>query len=114
MNGDSAQILTRRFQQIQGADCIGIEVIKRDIRCQVMGRLCSGMDNARWSKFLYQVNDTLTVADVQFVVPKVRQHFHESLLTPSCITLRAEKYGPLIVVNTMNGESLFMEKCSNF
>jgi len=78
-----------------------------------MRGLGSCVDNYRWLQFLYQIQHTLAVADVELMMTKVWQGLHKPLLAPAGIPLRAEEDRPLVVVDTMDQKALFMEECSD-
>ena len=64
--------------------------------------------------FFYQARGTRSVSDVQFVVCEISESFLQSLLVPSCVTLRTKKDSALIVVQTVNLETLPSEETAYF
>ena len=59
-----------RLQEIQGADRIGVKVIKGNRCGPVMARLGSCMDNGIRTNFSDEVDYSLTIADIDLVVNK--------------------------------------------
>ena len=58
--------------------------------------------------------DSGPVAHVELVVDKARDQSGQARLVPSRIALRSEKHRALIVVETVDRESLFVEKEADF
>lgn len=91
------------FEQVEGADRVGVEVVERDGGSTVVRRLGGGVDDGVGPDLAQQREDTLAVADVEFVVNKgVTEGFGEPSLVPSGIALRAEKDGALVVVHAVD------------
>jgi hypothetical protein len=60
------------------------------------------VDNCLRLDFLEEVKHTLAIADVQFVMYEALNTLLEPMLIPTCITLGAEKYGALVIVNAVD------------
>jgi hypothetical protein len=59
------------FQQVYGAHGIRIKIIKRDFRRQVVRGLGGSMHNDFGYQFTYEGEHTLSIPDVQFMMPKL-------------------------------------------
>jgi len=94
--------LTGRLQHVEGADGIGIEVVKWDGCRSVMAGLGGCVDDGVWTDLGDELENSLAVADIQFVVDKALQLSLEALLVPTGIPLRAEENGALVVINSVN------------
>jgi len=101
--------LARGFEQVQRADRVRIEVVKRDCGGAIVGWLRSGVDDGIGLEAFDQFEDAGAIADIHFMMPEhtIGQVGHEPLLIPPCISLGAEKHGALIVINTVDLEALF-------
>jgi hypothetical protein len=102
------------LQHIQGSDSIRIKVIERNGCSPVMARLCSRMNDGIGLYLGDQINDSLSVTNIKFVMDKALQVFLEALLVPAGIALRAEKDGALIVVDSMDLISEFLGKIMTY
>ena len=79
-----------------------------------MGRLGCRMNNAGRSQFFDQIKHCLSVADVQLMMTKILQCPYQALLAPASVTRGAEENGPLIIVDAVDGKSLFVKEGSDF
>ncbi len=79
-----------------------------------MGRLGGGVDDAIRLDLRDQGQDTRPVADVELMVSEPRDLTREALLVPTGIPRRAEKDGPLVVVDAVDGEALGAEEEAHF
>ncbi len=90
------------LQKVQGADGVGIEIIKGPRGSEVMARLgCSVDDELRFQR-LDAFEDCFPISDVEFVMVEARMGTFQPLLIPSRVTLRAEKVGPHVVVDSVD------------
>ena len=90
------------LEQIQGADRVGVEVVERDGRCAVMAGLRGSVDHGIGLKSGQEVEHSLAVADIKFMVVEVFNQRSQAFLVPACVTLRPEKHGALVVVETVD------------
>ncbi len=90
------------LEHIEGADGIGIEVVEGDRRSPVMAGLGGGVDDGIGPDLGDQVEDSLPVADVEFVVDEALQVLLEALLVPSGVSLRAKENGTLVVIHPVD------------
>src|SRR5581483_8407394 len=58
----------RRFEQVQGSACIGIEIVERGGGCAIMRRLRGGVDNGIRLYVGHQAENRFAVADVDGIV----------------------------------------------
>lgn len=72
-----------------------------------MRGLGCGVNDGVGTKFIDEIEDAFPVADVELVVMETFEGSFESLLIPSGVTLRSEKYGALVVVDTVDLPSEF-------
>jgi hypothetical protein len=90
------------LEHIEGADSVRIEVFEWDGGRAVVAGLGGGVDDGVGLDLSNQVEDTLSVADIEFVVNEALEIFLEALLVPSGVTLRAEENGALVVINSVD------------
>lgn len=90
------------LEHVKGADGIGVEVVEGDRRRAVVAGLGGGVDDGIGLDLGDEVEDALTVADVELVMDEALQVFLEALLVPSGISLRAEEDGALVIINSVN------------
>ena len=90
------------FQQIEGPNRVGIEIVEGNLRRAVMGGLRSCVYDSVRFETLHQIKDAGPIPDVQLLVMKSSHFFLESLLVPPGIALSPEKYGSLIVVHSVH------------
>ncbi len=92
------------FQQVQGADGVGIKIIEGDGGGAVVGRLGGGVDDGIGLQCLQHGEHAGTVADVELMVNEGSpEGFGEPALVPPGIALRAEEDGALVVVDPVDG-----------
>ena len=72
------------------------------------------MDDCRRAQLLDQLNDTLAVPNVEFVMDEARNLANQTLLIQSRIALGPKKNLPLIVVDTMDRAPLAGEVQASF
>lgn len=94
--------LSRGLQHVERADGIRIKVIKGDGCGAIMAGLGRCVDDCIGLYFGHQVEDTLSVADIQFVVDEALQLALEALLVPAGVALGTEEDGALVVINSVN------------
>ena len=102
------------FEEVQRADSVGVEVIKRNRSRAVVRGLCGGMDDDIGFDFCNEVENALPVPDVQFVVGEARDEIGEALLIPARVALGAKKCRALVVVHPVDGTALAGEKNRDF
>jgi hypothetical protein len=106
--------LARRFEQVQRADSVRVEIVERDRRGPVMRRLRCGVHDQRRPDLPDEGEDSRPVAHVELMVNEARDQPRQARLVPACIPLRPEKRRALVVVQAVDGESLFMKKEADF
>jgi hypothetical protein len=79
------------FEEVQRADGIGVEVVKRNRRRAVMRGLCGGVDDDVGLNFCNEVENALPVTDVEFVVGEAGDEIGEAFLVPARVTLWSKK-----------------------
>ena len=94
--------LAGRLQQIQGPDRVRVEVVERDRRGPVVGRLRRGVHDDRGLQLLHERQDAGAVSHVQFVVNEASNLPFESALVPARVALRTEEHRPLVVVQSVD------------
>lgn len=95
--------LTGRFEQVERADGIGVEVFKRDRRGAIMRWLGGGVDDGVGLYVLQQLQHALAIPDVQFVVgERGTEPVREAGLAPAGVALRAEEDRALVVIDAMD------------
>ena len=101
---------SRGLKHIKGTDGIGIKVIKGN-RCRpVMTGLSCRMDDGVWLYLGNQLNNTLTITDVEFVVNESFEIAFEPMLVPAGITLGTKENGTLVVIDSVNVITKFLGK----
>ena len=90
------------LEHVQCADGVRIEVVEGDGGRTVVAGLGGGVDDGVGLDLGNQVDDSLTVSDVQFVVNEAFEIFLEALLVPASVSLRAEEDGALVVINAVD------------
>jgi hypothetical protein len=103
-------VLSRRFQQMKSAQCIGLEIEKGNRSCTIMRRLRGSMDDKVGLHLFDERQQCFTIPDVESAVSVVRNLFPESAQNPSCISFGAEENGAEIAVDTDNFEPQLREK----
>ncbi len=103
------------FQQVQGADGIGVEVIEGDGGGAVVGGLGGGVDDGIGLEGFQQFKHAGTIPDVEFMVSeRFPKGFGEPALVPSGIALWAEEDGSLVVIHAMDVPAEFGKVNANF
>ena len=62
----------------------------------------------------YEVENALTVTDVEFVVPETRDEVPQPLLVPTRVARSSEEHGTLVVVESMDLPALASEMQADF
>ena len=96
--------LAGSLEHVEGADGVRIKVVEGDCGRAVVARLGGGVDDGVWLDLGNQVDDSLTVSDVQFVVNEApySEIFLEALLVPAGVSLRAEENGALVIIDAVD------------
>ena len=102
------------LEHVQGPDSIRIKIIERNGRSPVMTGLGRGVDDGIRLYLGNQINDSLSVTNIKFVMDETLDIALETLLIPSGIALGAEKDGSLIVVDSMDLISKFLGKIMTY
>ena len=102
------------LKKVQRSDRIGIEVVEWDGCCPVVAGLCSRMHDRIGSDFLHEIQHSLPVPDIEFVVGVALDLAGQACLVPSRISLRTEEDRSLVVVHPVNLAPLPGEKKSDF
>jgi len=102
------------FEEVQRADGVGVEVVKRNRSRAVVRRLGGGVDDDVGLDFGHEIKDALTVTDVEFVVGEAGDDVGEAFLVPACVALRTKKCRALVVVHPVDGAALAGEKNRDF
>lgn len=90
------------LQKIQGADSIGIEIIKGPRGSKVMAGLRSRMDNVGGPELIQTIEDCFPIPDIEFMMVEAGVGTFQPLLIPTRVTLRAEEVGPHVVVDPVD------------
>ena len=90
------------FEEIEGADGVGVEIIKGTRGSEIVAGLGGSVDDVGGLEGSEAVEHALSVSDIELVMLKGRVLGFESLLIPTGVTLRAEKVCPHVVVNAVN------------
>ena len=107
--------LAGRFEQVQGADGVGIKVVERDRGGAVMRGLRGGVNDGIGLEFLEEGKDSLAVPDIEFVMVKGGpERFGKPSLIPPGVSLWSKENGPLVVVETMDFPPESGEMDANF
>ena len=114
MNGDSGQCAPGRLQEMQSPKRIDLEIYKWNRRGAVMRRLRGRVDDKTRFEFLDQGQHGLAVADIQILVPVALDLTAQGFQRPAGIAFRPKKYGPLIVVDSDDSESVPGEEKRRF
>src|SRR5262249_34860013 len=102
------------LKQIQSADRIDIEIIKRPAGSQIMAGLRSRMNDCLWGNLANSLGNSCSVADIEFAVAKAGKFPFETFPIPPRVSLRPEKIAPHIVIQAMHLPALSREKCNHF
>ena len=107
--------LPGRFEEVEGADGVGVEVVEGNRGGAVVGRLGGGVDSGVGPQVGEERDDSGAVASVEFVMVKGgSESGGEAPLIPSCVPLRPEKDSPLIVIDAMDFPTESSEVDANF
>lgn len=103
------------FQQVEGADGVGVKVVERDGCGAVVGRLRGGVDDGIGLDLLQQVEDSLAIPDVEFmVVEGFAKGLGETALVPAGVALGAEEDGALVVIDAVDFPAVSGEMDADF
>lgn len=91
--------LPRRFQQVQRADGIHVEIHKRNLLRLVVRRLGGTVNDQVKPLRLEEIHDLLPVADVERHVGKAPGVLAQALKVPARVARRAKKLAAQIVIN---------------
>lgn len=104
----------RRFQKIQSSYRVRVEVIIRDRGGTIVARLsCSVNDGVR-PECVDEIQDTVPVANIEFMMLETRKVVLQPALVPARISLWPEKDRTLIVVQAMDFPPCPREVGANF
>jgi hypothetical protein len=90
------------LEHIEGADGVRIEVVEWDGGRAVVAGLGGGVDDGVGLDLGNQVEDTLSVADVELVMDEALEIFLEALLIPAGVSLRTKENGALVVIDAVD------------
>jgi hypothetical protein len=82
----------RRLQEVDRTHGVRVKVLERHVRGKIVTRLRCIVHDGRRAQLIDQAQHTGSVADIQFVMLKVRKLRLESTPIPARIALRLEKY----------------------
>jgi hypothetical protein len=94
------------LEQVQGGNGVRVEVVERDGRRTVVARLGGRVDDRIWLDLGDEIENTLSVPDINFVVRIAGDQVGNTGLIPLRVALRTEKDRALVVVNTVDGVTL--------
>ena len=100
---------TRRFEEVERADGVGIKVVEGDGGSAVVRRLRGGMHDGIGLDVGHEPQDAIAVAQVEFVVREGPQRGGESFLIPAGVAGGAEEHGPLVVVDAVHPPAKVVE-----
>ena len=95
------------FEEIEGADGVGVEVVEGNGGGAVVGRLRGGVDDDGGRDGFDEGEDAGAVADVELVVDEARELGGETGLVPAGVAGGAEEDGALVVVDAVDGVAEF-------
>ena len=98
------------FEHVESTDGVGVKVVKWDCGRTIMAGLGRSVDDDVGLNLGHEVEDPMTVSNVEFVMGESLQVRLEALLVPPGITLGAEEYGALVVINSLNLVAEFIGK----
>ena len=104
----------RCFKEIDRAHGVGIKILERYFRRQIVTWLRCTVHNRGRTQSINQAQYTVPVADIQFVMHKIRQLDLEPMLIPSRVALRPEKACSRVVIDPVNLPSASSEVCADF
>jgi hypothetical protein len=70
--------------------------------------------NGRGAQLINQVQNAISVADIEFMVLKVREFRLEPTLVPSGVPLRPKKVRSRVVIDPVDLPTASSEVCANF
>jgi hypothetical protein len=91
-----------RFEQVEGAHRVDLEVVERPAGGEVVGRLCRGVHDQAGARLRDQVGDERAIADVEVVVVDAHGHSLESLQVPGRVAVLPEEVTPQVVVDPVH------------
>src|SRR5262245_62439794 len=103
-----------RFEKIQCATRIDVEIVKRPGSGQVVARLSCRVDNERRPNVSEQGLYVQTIADIEFMMFEILVLSLQSTLIPSRVDTSAEEVRAHVVVDTMKLPTVFIEIIDNF
>ena len=95
------------FEEVEGADGVGVEVVEGDGGSAVVGGLRGGVDDDGGADGFDEGEDAGAIADVEFVVDEAGELGGEAGLVPAGVARRAEEDGALVVVDAVDGVAEF-------
>jgi hypothetical protein len=98
-----------RFEEIERADGVGVEIVEGNRGRPVMGRLGRGMDDSIGPQLGDEPENSLAIADVDLVVGEAGKRRQHPLLIPAGVAGGPEEHGALVVVDAVDGPALFVE-----
>lgn len=102
------------FKEVQRADGVGVEIIKRNCGRAVVRGLRGGVDDDVGLNFCNEVENALPVANIEFVVGEAGDKIGEAFLVPARVALGSKKCRALVVVHPVDGTVLAGEKNRDF
>jgi hypothetical protein len=102
------------LEKIHGADRVGVKVVKGNASSSVMAGLGGGMDDGIGFEPGNEVENALTIPDVELVMGEVFQLGGEAVLIPAGIALLAEEDGALVVVHAVDVPAELVEVDADF
>ena len=106
--------LARGFEEVEGADGVGVEVVEGNFGGEVVRGLGRGVDDAVGAEGSNEVEHGGAIADVDGVVDVVFEGLFEAFLVPGSIAIGTEELAALIVVEAVNGETALVKSLTDF
>lgn len=94
------------FEEVQRADGVGVEIIKRNRSRAVVRGLGGSVDDNVGFDFGNEVENALPVANIEFVVGEAGDQISEAFLVPTRVALGPKKCRALVVVHPVDGTAL--------
>ena len=105
-----AVVPSRRLKEIESSARVDVKIVKTSSRCEIVARLGRGVDNQIEAIFLKQLEDMRPLADIQFVMPKVRVGFDKTMLIPSRISAWTKEISPHVIIDAVHPPAQSAEK----
>ena len=90
------------LEQVEGADCVDVEIVERAGGGEVVAGLGGGVDDGGGFKFFDEGKDRGAVPNIELVMTEGGKGLEEAVLIPAGVSAWAKEVGPLVVVDSVD------------